>query len=76
MLYLTFPFKSTPIPQLLYSTERDGRSIRVMHKLIDNVGITAVIVRRGNLTFGGFAAAKWTNEGVAFGDGTSTFLFR
>ena len=76
MLYFTFPFKSMPVPQLLYSTERDGRSIRVMHKLIDNVGITAVIVKRGSLVFGGFAAAKWINEGLPFGDGSSTFLFQ
>ena len=76
MLYFCFPFKGLPEPQLLYSTERDGKSMRIMHKLVDNIGITAVLVKRGNLAFGGFAAVKWRADGEPFGEGSSTFLFQ
>ena len=75
ILYLCMPFKSTPQTHLLYSTERDGRSILRMHQLIDNVGITAVLVKRGAHVFGGFAANKWNNESNPVVDNSSTFLF-
>ena len=74
-LYLSMPFKSMPQTHLLYSTERDGRSIGRMHQQIDNVGITAILIKRGVHTFGGFAAAKWTNDDVPVTDSPSTFLF-
>lgn len=74
-LYMTFPFKGVPQTQLLFSSERDGRSIPLMHQRIDNVGITCVLVKRGSLAFGGFAAAKWNHDGKPFGENSSSFLF-
>lgn len=75
-LYFTFPFKGTPQTQLLFSSERDGRSIPVMHQRIDDVGITCLLIRRGAQVFGGFAAAKWNHNGEPFGDNSSSFLFQ
>ena len=74
-LYLCFPFKAQPQTHLLFSTERDGRSIKKMHEMIDGIGITAVLVKKGEFVFGGFAAAKWRNDGEPFGEGSSSFLF-
>jgi hypothetical protein len=74
-LYLCFPFKGVPQTHLLYSTERDGRSIAKMHQQIDGIGITAILVKSGDYIFGGFAAAKWTNDGHPFGEKSSSFLF-
>ena len=74
-LYMCLPFKSQPATHLLYSTERDQRSIRAMHQCIDNVGITVVIIKKGNYVFGGFAAAKWNSDAQPFGDKSSSFLF-
>ena len=74
-LYLTLPFKGIPETHLMYSTNRDGRSIIKMHKLIDEKGITLIVVRANGYVFGGFAAAKWNSNGVPFGDQSSCFLF-
>jgi hypothetical protein len=74
-LYLCFPFKATPQTHLLFSTENQGRSIRKMHQIIDGIGITAVLIQKGTFVFGGFAAAKWRNDGRPFGEGSTSFLF-
>ncbi|EAY08428.1 B-box zinc finger family protein [Trichomonas vaginalis G3] len=74
-LYLCLPFKTTPEPHILFSTERDGKSISRMHQRIDNIGVTIVLIKNGAHVFGGFAASKWNKEGKPFGDGTSTFVF-
>lgn len=74
-LYLCFPFKQQPQTHLLFSSERDGRSIVEMHKRIDNIGITCVLVKRNDYRFGGFAAAKWKNNGEPIGNSTSSFMF-
>ncbi|OHT17648.1 B-box zinc finger family protein [Tritrichomonas foetus] len=74
-LYLCFPFKAQPQTHLLFSTERDGRSIKKMHEMIDGIGITAVLIKKDEFIFGGFAAAKWNSDGEPFGDGSSSFLF-
>jgi len=75
MLYMCFPFKSTPQTHLLFSTERDGRSMKSLHQTVDNVGITAVLVKRNDFVFGGFAAAKWNSDGKPFGEKSSSFIF-
>jgi len=75
VLYLCFPFKAQPQTHLLFSTERDGRSIAKMHEMIDNIGITVVIVKKGDFIFGGFAAAKWNTDEKPFGSGSSSFMF-
>jgi hypothetical protein len=74
-LYLIFPFKAHPQTHLLFSTNRDGRSIAKMHQMIDNIGITTVLIKKGDFVFGGFAAVKWRNDGIPFGEGSSSFLF-
>ena len=76
-LYMCFPFRTLPRTHLLFSTERDGRSISTMHSKIDDIGISTVLVKNSatNFIFGGFAAAKWNSKGVPFGDKSSTFLF-
>lgn len=74
-VYLTLPFKGVPDTHLMFSTTRDGRSISKMHKMIDDKGITLILVRSAGYTFGGFAAAKWNCDGVPFGDQSSCFLF-
>jgi hypothetical protein len=75
VLYRCFPFKATPQPHLLFSSVRDGRSIEKMHTLIDDIGITAVIVQVGDRKFGGFAASKWNSAGQPFGEEGCSFLF-
>lgn len=75
MLYLCLPFKGTPETHLMFSSARDGRSISKMHKLIDGMGITVVLVRANGQVFGGFAASKWNKDGVPFGKNSSSFLF-
>lgn len=76
-LYLCFPFRNVPRTHLLFSTERDGRSITTMHQKIDEIGISTVLIKSksNNFIFGGFAAAKWNSKGIPFGDKSSTFLF-
>jgi hypothetical protein len=74
-LYLSLPFKVQPLTHLLFSSSRDGRSVRKMHEMIDGIGITAIIVRHGDFTFGGFAASKWNSNGKPFGDASGSFLF-
>jgi hypothetical protein len=74
-LYLAFPFKAVPETHLLFSTNQDGRDIKKMHKLIDGKGISVIICKVGNHIFGGFAASKWNNESVPFGENSSSFLF-
>ena len=74
-LYLSFPFKAVPETHLIFSTEQDGRDIKKMHKLIDGKGISVILVKVGEHIFGGFAASKWNNESVPFGEGSSSFLF-
>lgn len=74
-IYLTLPFKATPQTKLLYSSERDGRSVETMHSCIDGTGITAVLVKSGDHVFGGFAASKWNQDAKPFGQGSSSFLF-
>ena len=73
-LYLCFPFRAQPQTHLLFSTERDGRSIRKMHKMIDGVGITVVLIKKDDFIFGGFAAAKWRDDGVPV-DSPNSFIF-
>lgn len=74
-LYLCFPFKAQPQTHLLFSTERDGRSIQKMHQMIDGIGITTVLIKKDEFIFGGFAAVKWKDDGEPFGEGSSSFLF-
>lgn len=74
-LYMCFPFKGVPEPHVLYSSDTHGRSFRMMKKMIDNMGITCVLVRCGDKVFGGFAASKWTSDGVKKTDKSSSFLF-
>lgn len=74
-LYLCFPFRNVPQTHLLFSSERDGRDIAKMHQLIDNIGITCLLVKKGDFIFGGFAAAKWNCDGRPFGNGSNSFLF-
>ena len=75
-LYLCLPFKGTPQPHLLFSTELHSRNIRTMHKMIDEMGITCVLVQVGEQKFGGFAATKWVPDGIPKKDKNSTFLFQ
>jgi hypothetical protein len=75
VLYRCFPFKAQPQPHLLFSTRRDGRSIEKMHTLIDDIGITAIIIQVGDFRFGGFAASKWNSAGEPFGEEGCSFLF-
>lgn len=74
-LYLCFPFKDQPQTHLLYSTKRDERSIKRMHQLIDNIGVTALFIKKDDFVFGGFAACKWNSNGKPFGEKTSSFIF-
>ena len=74
-LYLCFPFKAQPQTHLLFSTERDGRSIQKMHQMIDGIGITTVLIKKDEFIFGGFAAVKWKDDGEPFGDNSNSFLF-
>jgi hypothetical protein len=46
-----------------------------MHEIIDGIGITCVLIRKGDYIFGGFAAAKWKNNSQPLGAGSSSFLF-
>ena len=73
---MTFPFKGVPEPHLLYSSEIHGKNIRMMHKMIDGMGITCVLVKAGDQAFGGFAASKWEANGVPKKQKSSTFLFQ
>lgn len=75
-LYLCFPFKGQPVTHRMYYSETDGRTVNKIHKLVDNHGITVVIVKSGENIFGGFAASKWNTDGKPFGKGTSSFLFQ
>jgi hypothetical protein len=75
-LYMCLPFKGTPEPHILYSTELHSKSIRIMHKMIDDMGISLVLVKSGDQVFGGFAASKWSSDGVPKKDKSSTFLFQ
>jgi hypothetical protein len=75
VLYQCCPFKGIPLTRLLFATERDGRTIAKMHDLIDNIGITLLLIERGPYRFGGFATAKWSRDGKPFGKGGSSFLF-
>jgi hypothetical protein len=74
-LYLCFPFRCQPQTHLLFSSARHGRSIRKCHEMVDNVGITAVIIQTGDVILGGFAAAKWRSDGQPFGNGRNSFVF-
>lgn len=74
-LYLCFPFKATPETHLLFATYRDGRNVTKMHKMVDGIGISVIILKVGKRVFGGFAASKWNSDGVPFGEGTSSFIF-
>lgn len=74
-LYHCFPFKDQPQTQLLFSSLRDGRSIRKMHQLIDGKGITALFIKKDDYVFGGFSACKWNSSGEPFGDRTPSFIF-
>jgi len=75
MLYMCFPFRNMSESHLLFSSERDGKSIQKMHRMIDGVGVSVIIVKSGEYIFGGFAASKWNSDGVPFGKGESNFLF-
>lgn len=74
-LYMCFPFKGVPEPHMLFSSEEHGKNIRLMHKMIDNMGITCILIKSGDQVFGGFAASKWTADGTKKTDKSSTFLF-
>ena len=75
VLYLCFPFRAQPETHLMYSSIKDGRSVQKIHKLIDNMGITTILIKSGENIFGGFAASKWNSDGKPFGENSSTFLF-
>jgi hypothetical protein len=75
MIYRCCPLKDAPFTRLLFSSERDGRSIAKMHALIDGIGITVILIQRGPYRFGGFAAAKWSHNGKSAGKAASSFLF-
>ena len=75
-LYLCLPFKGTPEPHILFSTELHSRNIRMMHKMIDEMGISLVLIKANNQVFGGFAASKWVSDGVPKREKSSTFLFQ
>jgi hypothetical protein len=75
VLYFCFPFRTQPQTHLLFSTARDGRSIRECHRRVDHVGINVVIIKAESSIFGGFAAAKWRSDGRPFGNGKNSFLF-
>lgn len=75
-LYLCLPFKGTPEPHILYSSELHSKNIHMLHKLVDEMGITAVIVKANDQMFGGFAATKWSSDGVPRKEKSSTFLFQ
>lgn len=74
-LYHALPFKATPKTHMLFSTQRDGKSIKLMHNLIDNLGITLVLIKRDDFVFGGFAGTKWNHNGENFGQPNGCFLF-
>jgi hypothetical protein len=74
-LFLALPFRVQPLTHLLFSSSRDGRSIKKMHELIDGIGITLILVQKGQFRFGGFAASKWNCDGRPFGDASGCFLF-
>lgn len=76
MLYYCCPFRGLPQTHLLFSTERDGRSIKKMHSIIDGIGITCLLVKVDSQIFGGFAAVRWNNDSKPFGDNSSSFLFQ
>jgi hypothetical protein len=75
VLYQCCPLKKAPETRLLFSTERDGRSIAKMHGIIDGIGITVILVQRGPYRFGGFAAAKWNRDGKSYAKAAGSFLF-
>jgi hypothetical protein len=75
VLYNCFPFKAQPLTHLLFSSNRDGRSIEKMHELIDGIGITTVLLQAGDFKFGGFAASKWNSDGKPFSENGNSFLF-
>ena len=75
-LYMCLPFKGTPEPHILFSTELNSKNIRIMHKMIDDMGISLVLVKSGDNVFGGFAASKWSSDGIPKKDKSSTFLFQ
>lgn len=75
-LYLCLPFKGTPKPHILFSTELHSRNIKMMHKMIDEMGITLVLIKVGDQIFGGFAGTKWIPDGQPKKDKCSTFLFQ
>jgi len=74
ILYHCFPLKSLPQTNMLYSSIRDGRSISKMHRMIDGLGVTCVLVRTNRFVFGGFASSKWNCSGEPTGN-DSSFLF-
>lgn len=74
-LYFCIPFNQYPKTTLLFSTERDSRSIRKMHMMIDQVGLSIVIIKKGQYLFGGFASSKWNHDGIPFGDPLKCFIF-
>jgi hypothetical protein len=74
-LYLALPFQTPPRAHLLFSSARDGRSIRKLHEIIAGVGATAILVQAGEFVFGGFTAAQWRPDGNPSGEGATAFLF-
>jgi hypothetical protein len=75
ILYLCFPFRCQPQTYMLFSSVMDGRSIQKYHEIVDNVGITTVILKVGDMILGGFAAAKWRIDEKLFGNGKNSFWF-
>ena len=75
-LYLSLPFRGVPEPHIIYSSEKNGLNIHTMHKMIDGMGITCIIIKANNQVFGGFAASKWDSTGIPKKDKSSTFLFQ
>jgi hypothetical protein len=75
-LYLSLPFRGVPEPHILYSSAKNGLNIHTMHKMIDGMGITCIIIKSGDQVFGGFAASKWDSKGIPKKDKSSTFLFQ
>lgn len=74
-LYLCLPFKGCPETHLMFATYRDGRSVAKLHKMVDDKGVTVMLIKVGENVFGGFAATRWNSDEKPFGMGSSSFLF-
>ncbi|KAJ5073124.1 mtor-associated protein meak7 [Anaeramoeba ignava] len=74
VLFLCLPFKTQPETALLYSSSRDGFSIKKMHDFIDNSGPVVFLLKKNEQIFGGFVSTSINCEQKFFGS-TKSFLF-